>query len=241
MMAALFGLAMANLFLRSSMGVLAPELAADLGLAPSAQGATASAFFFAYALFQIPGGMLLDRFGPRRVIVSLFCLTAAGTFLFAFAPDGGAMLTARVVMGIGCAAVFPGAFMLIGRFYPSDRLTSVAGAMNSFAMMGMFLATLPLAYLVTHLGWRESFTYLAVATTALTVFAALTIQDRPDAGTAPPPRAKKSLAQILGGLHQALKTRHVLNIASAGVALSGGSVILGVWGGPYLNDVHGLD
>ena len=75
-------MALTNLFVRSSMGVLAPELAADLDLSPFILGAIASAFFFAYALFQIPGGMLLDRFGPRRVIVGLFLLTAIGTMAF---------------------------------------------------------------------------------------------------------------------------------------------------------------
>ena len=82
MIAALFGMALTNLFVRSSMGVLAPELASDLDLSPFILGAIASAFFFAYALFQIPGGMLLDRFGPRRVIVGLFFFTALGRWRF---------------------------------------------------------------------------------------------------------------------------------------------------------------
>ena len=82
MMAALFGMALTNLFVRSSMGVLAPELASGLDLSPFILGAIA--FFFAYALFQIPGGMLLDRFGPRSVIVGLFffyCSGYVGVFL----------------------------------------------------------------------------------------------------------------------------------------------------------------
>jgi len=240
MMAALLGLALSNLFIRSSMGVLAPELAEDLDMSPVVLGATASAFFFAYAIFQIPGGMLLDRFGPRRVIVGLFLLTSAGTYLFSFAPGGGTMLIARIIMGIGCAAIFPGAFMLISRFYPADRLTSVAGIMNSFAMMGMFLATFPLAYLVTSIGWRQGFLLIAMATTVLTVFAWFAIRDWPPSIDGTPPKSTENLRQILSGVGQALATRHVLNIASAGIALSAGSVFLGLWGGPYLNDVHGL-
>lgn len=239
MMASLFGLGMSNLFVRSSMGVLAPELAADLNLSPVILGATASAFFFAYAIFQIPGGMLLDRFGPRRVITGLFALNAIGTLAFSFAPDGWTMLVSRIVMGIGCAAIFPGAFMVIARFYPPDRLTSVAGVMNSFAMMGMFLATFPFAYLVTAIGWREGFHLIAAIVFALTVFAWFAIRDWP-AGGEKKVTSSENLHQILAGVGQALKVRHVLKIAAGGIALSTGSVFLGLWGGPYLNDVHGL-
>ena len=239
MMAALFGMALTNLFVRSSMGVLAPELAADMDFSPFILGAIASAFFFAYALFQIPGGMLLDRFGPRRVIVGLFLLTAIGTMAFSLAPNGITMLIARVIMGIGCAAIFSGAFILITRFYPPDRLTSVAGSMNSFAMIGMFLATFPLAYVVTAIGWREGFTLIAIAAFVLTAFAAVAIRDWPGA----PPEtgtSHENLQQILNGVGQALKTRHALKIASAGISLSTGSLFLSLWGGPYLNDVHSL-
>ena len=239
MMAALFGMALTNLFVRSSMGVLAPELASDLDLSPFILGAIASAFFFAYALFQIPGGMLLDRFGPRRVIVGLFFFTALGTLAFSFAPNGIIMLIARVVMGIGCAAIFSGAFMLITRFYPSDRLTSIAGSMNSFAMLGMLLATFPLAYLVTVIGWRDGFTLIAIAALVLAAFSAFVIRDWPDApqttGT-----SDENLHQIFDGVREALKTRNVLKISSAGISLSTGSLFLGLWGGPYLYDVHSL-
>ncbi|MDP6707308.1 MAG: MFS transporter, partial [Alphaproteobacteria bacterium] len=68
MMVALYGLALANIFLRSSMGVLAPELAAELALSSKMLGLIASAFFFSYAAMQIPTGLLLDRFGPRRTV-----------------------------------------------------------------------------------------------------------------------------------------------------------------------------
>lgn len=239
MMASLFGLALSNLFVRSSMGVLAPELAADLALSPVFLGAAASAFFFAYAIFQVPGGMLLDRFGPRRTITGLFALNAIGVLAFSFAPDGRTMLAARIIMGIGCAAIFPGAFMAISRFYPPDRLTSVAGVMNSFAMIGMFLATFPFAYLVTAIGWREGFRLVAIVVFALTAFAWFAIRDRP-AGGEGKAASSENLRQILAGAGQSLRVRHVLKIAAGGIALSTGSVFLGLWGGPYLNDVHGL-
>ncbi|SVA84420.1 uncharacterized protein METZ01_LOCUS137274, partial [marine metagenome] len=131
MMAALYGLGLANIFIRSSMGVLAPELAMDLALPPEMLGAIASAFFLSYALMQIPTGLMLDRFGPRIIMSGLFLLTVVGTLLFALSPSGTAMLIARILMGIGCAGVFPGAFLGIARFYPPARFTPLGATLNS--------------------------------------------------------------------------------------------------------------
>lgn len=241
-MVALYGLALANIFLRSSMGVLAPELAAELELSPKMLGLTASAFFVGYALFQIPTGLMLDRFGPRITVTGLFALTAAGTFLFALAPSGPVMVLARVLMGVGCAGIFSGGFMIIARFYAIDRFTTIGGTWNAFAMLGTFLATAPLAALVAISGWRASFLGLAVAAAVLTVLTGLVLRDRPAKAVnelAPP--SSENLGEILAGLRQVIRTPGVLGVASCGFALSAGNTILGIWGGPYLNDVHGLN
>ena len=82
-LAILYGLGFTNLFLRSSFGVMAPDLAREMALEPAALSTVASAFFFAYAAMQVPTGMLLDRFGPRRTVAAMLLFTAAGTALFA--------------------------------------------------------------------------------------------------------------------------------------------------------------
>lgn len=241
MMAALYGLALANIFIRSSMGVLAPELSAELGLSPEMLGAIASAFFIAYAAMQIPTGLLLDRFGPRRTMVGLFLLTVVGTFLFALAPSGPLMLLARLLMGIGCAGVFSGAFMVIARFFPSERFTSIGATMNSFAMLGTFLATIPLAWLVVAVGWRAGFIAIGCAMAAIWLISGLTVRDRPpETGGAAAARRTENLREIFAGLRDVLRTPGILKIASGGIALSASNTFLGIWGGPYLNDVHGL-
>jgi predicted MFS family arabinose efflux permease len=241
MMAALFWLGLVNIFLRSSMGVMAPELAAELALSPTMLGMIASAFFLSYAVFQIPTGMLLDRFGPRIVISGLFVLTVLGTLLFASATNSTMMLLSRVLMGLGCAGIFSGAFMLIGRFYPSDKFTVIGGTLNSFAMMGTFLATIPLAYLVTTIGWRQSFYLIAIAVAVIVLLAAVSIRNWPaDGASEGISGSEESLVQIFKGVGEVFRTPGVLGIATGGLSLSSGGTILGIWGGPYLNDVHGL-
>ena len=241
MMAALYGLGLANIFIRSSMGVLAPELSAELGLTPEMLGAIASAFFIAYAVMQIPTGLLLDRFGPRLTTTGLFTLTVLGTFLFAAAPSGPLMLVGRVLMGAGCAGVFSGAFMVVARFYPSERFTSIGANLNSFAMLGTFLATIPLALLVVGTGWRAGFIVIGVVLAGIWALSWLSVRDRPPSAQGDRlSRRGESAREIFAGLREVLRTPGILKIASAGIALSASNSFLGIWGGPYLNDVHGL-
>ncbi len=242
MMAALYGLGLANIFIRSSMGVLAPELAVDLALPPEMLGAIASAFFLSYALMQIPTGLMLDRFGPRIIMSGLFLLTVVGTLLFALSPSGTAMLIARILMGIGCAGVFPGAFLVIARFYPPARFTPIGATLNGFAMLGTFLATVPLAYLVTIIGWRDSFLWIGIFMALVAVLAVVAVRDQPAGVDAKAQRERQeSVRDVLAGSWAVMRTPGILTITSGGIALSAGNTILGIWGGPYLNDVHNLD
>ena len=224
------------------MGVLAPELAAELTLTPKMLGLIASAFFLSYAAFQIPTGLMLDRFGPRRTVTGMFLLTVGGTVLFALAPSGPVLLIARLLMGAGCAGIFAGGIMIIARFYAAERFTSVGGTWNSFAMLGTFLATVPLAGLVAVAGWRASFIVIALLAAAIVVLTGWSVRDRPaGSGQLATSDSVENLGDILAGLRAVLRTPGILGIASGGIALSAGNTILGIWGGPYLNDVHGLD
>jgi predicted MFS family arabinose efflux permease len=241
MMAAFYGLAFANIFLRSTMGVLAPELADELALTPEMLGAIASAYFISYALLQIPTGMLLDKLGPRRTVTSLFALTVIGTAMFTFASSGPAMMLARLLMGAGCAGVFAAAFMVISRFFAAERMTSVGGALNSFGMVGTLMATAPLAALVVAFGWRTTFGGITVAMAAVALLALLSIRDYPPGKTMAPAARSESMRVMLSGSYAVMKTPGVLALASAGIALAAGNTLLGIWGGPYLHDVHGLD
>ena len=131
-----YSLGFTNLFLRSSFGVMAPDLARELALEPAALSMVASAFFFAYAAMQVPTGMLLDRFGPRRTVATLLLFTAAGTALFATGQSATTLTVARLLMGIGCAGVFTGAFYVLTQWLQTDKVVSQVGALNSFAALG---------------------------------------------------------------------------------------------------------
>jgi MFS family permease len=239
-MAMLYLLGFTNIFLRSSFGIMAPELAQSMNLAPAALSGVASAFFFAYALMQVPTGMLLDRFGPRSVLATMLLFTTAGAAIFAAASSGEMLTLGRILMGIGCAGVFTGAFYVLNIWLPRDRVVSQIGTLNSFASLGNLCAATPLAALLAWIGWRYSYWLFTAAVAVLMVGVALLMRDQP-AGRAPLASKGESLSQIFAGVRDAIRQPGMSRLLFAGLPMSSASTISGAWGAPYLKDVHGLD
>lgn len=235
LVAVLFALGFTNLFLRQSLGVMAPSLAAELALTPAAISVVASAFFFAYALMQVPTGMLLDRFGARRTMAGLLLFTAAGAALFAAAGSVPTLVAARVLMGIGCAGVFTGAFYVLNLRMPPDKVVAFSTFMNSFSAFGGLCATAPLAVLIAAIGWRDSYWLFAAAVAVLMLAVAAVVRD-----TGASAAREEGLREVLTGVGRAIRRPGMWRVALLGLPLSVGTTITGVWGAPYLKDVHGL-
>lgn len=239
-LAVLYVLGFTNLFLRSSFGIMAPHLALEMELAPWQLSAVASAFFVAYALMQVPTGMLLDRFGARRTLATMLLFTAAGAALFAAAQSATMLAAGRVLMGLGCAGVFTGAFYVLALWLPRDRVVSASGNLNGFAGLGNLAATTPLALLIALIGWRDSYWLFTAGVVVLLLAVAIVLRDAPPDA---PPRASgsESLGQIVAGVRAALAQPGMGRLLVAGFPMSAGAVFSGAWGAHYLRDVHGLD
>lgn len=238
--AILFLLGFMNLFLRSSLGVMAPELSRTMSLGPNALSAVASAFFFAYAVMQVPTGMLLDRFGARVTLTGMLLFTTGGAATFA-AADSVAMLSlGRWLMGMGCAGVFTGAFYVMAQWLPQARVVAQMGTLNSFAASGTLCATTPLAALLAQIGWRESYWLFTAAVALVLVAVWLIVRDGPPGA---PPQASRSEtpAAVVRGVGEAMRQPGMARLLLTGLPISAASTISGVWGAPYLRDVHGLD
>lgn len=239
-LAILFVLGFTNLFLRSSFGVMSPVLAREMALSPQLLSTIAASFFFAYAAMQIPTGMLLDRFGARRTIATMLLFTMLGTALFALGQSALTLSVGRVMMGIGCAGVFTGAFYVLALWLPPDRVVVQIGALNSFAGFGNLCATAPLAALIAAIGWRESYWIFTAAVAVILIGVAVVVRDRPP-GAKPSPTRDESLREILAGVRDAVRQPGMKRLLIVGLPMSAASTISGAWGAPYLKDVHGLD
>jgi MFS family permease len=239
-LAILYCLGFTNLFLRSSFGVMAPDLARELSLEPAALSMVASAFFFAYAAMQVPTGMLLDRFGPRRTVAALLLFTAIGTALFATGRSATTLTAARLLMGVGCAGVFTGAFYVLAQWLHTDRVVSQVGALNSFSAIGTLCATTPFALLIASIGWRESYWIFTAAVIGLMLAVAILLRDTPS-GQPPRPSKPDGLVQAFAGVLNAIRQQGVKRLLVVGLPMSTAGTVAGVWGAPYLKDVHALD
>ena len=239
-LAVLYSLGFTNLFLRSSFGVMAPDLAREMALDPAELSMIASAFFFAYAIMQVPTGMLLDRFGPRRTVATMLVFTTLGAALFAIGRSPMALTIARLLMGFGCAGVFTGAFYVMSQWMPADRVVTQIGALNSFSALGTLCATTPFAVLIAWIGWRESYWIFTAGVGGLMIAVAVLLRDapaeRPSLST-----KRKSLAQAFAGVRDAIAQPGMKRLLVTGLPMSSASTIAGVWGAPYLKDVHALD
>lgn len=231
----------ASMFFRQANAVIAPELMSELSLSPEAMGAVTGAFFLAFAAAQIPTGVLLDRYGPRLTMSMMLALAVVGSFMFAVATTGLELLMARVLIGIGCASGLVGGLVVIGRWFPPRRFASLSAWLFVIGGLGNLLATTPLALATDNIGWRGSFVAMAAVTGLFTVMLFLAVRDAPP-GSAYHTRKRETGREIFTGLREVVVHRGlwyicVIQFVNYAVLLT----IIGLWGGPYLADVHGLD
>lgn len=148
--------------LRNVNAVLAPQLAQAAALGPAELGLLTSAFFFAFALAQLPVGIALDRFGPRRVQGALLVLAALACLLFARAGALAGMALARFLLGLGLGGCFMAAVKAMAAAAPPARLPSVSGYLIAVGGLGSAAATLPVRAALDLTDWRGVFLALAL-------------------------------------------------------------------------------
>jgi MFS family permease len=158
--------------MRTVNAVLAPQLVGSLALTPGQLGLLTSAFFFSFALVQLPVGIALDRYGPRKVQLGLMLVAALGALMFAHGRGFGDLVVARAVMGFGLGGCFMSAVKAISTWVPAARLPSVQGYLIAAGGLGAASATLPVRLALQFTDWRGLFTLLAVfsAGTALLIW-----------------------------------------------------------------------
>jgi predicted MFS family arabinose efflux permease len=241
LMLLLIAVACLSQFYRVGNNVIAPELTRDLGLSASQLGWAGSAFFFALLLLQIPVGMWFDRYGARRTVAALSILTAVGSVLIATAADATDLIIGRTVVGLGCAASFMAVVVICSRWFPPGQLAAPLSWVFAASNVGTLAAATPLAWVNATIGWRNGFLALGALTVVVTVAFYAIVRDRPP-NAPPPPVQPEDLRQIGKGLIEVCRTPGLVPVLSIHFfAYATLLTVLGIWGGPYLYDVHHLD
>jgi len=219
--------------LRNANAVIAPELSRELGLAAADLGLLTSAYLFAFGAFQLPLGILLDRYGPRRVEAALLLVAASGCGIFALGGNLTELAAGRALIGLGVSACLMASFKAFSLWFPVQRLAALNAAVMAAGGCGALAATLPLSWVLPVAGWRGVFFTLA----ALAVAAAAGIfstPDRPAAGS------HETLGAQLRALAGILKSRVFWRYAPQTAMSVGGFMALqGLWAVPWLIEVNG--
>ena len=228
-------------FYRVSNSVIAPELTRDLDLSARQLGWAGSAFFFALFAVQIPVGMWFDRFGARRTVAALSLLAMLGSLWIARATDATDLIAGRTIVGVGCAASFMSVVFLCSRWFQPARLATTLSWVFAASNIGTLAAATPLAWIAGTVGWRHGFLGLAAITLLVAIGFYVFVRDRPPESVGPAPR-NETPAEILRGLWEVWRTPGLGPVLSMHFfAYATMLTVLGVWGGPYLYDVHKLD
>jgi nitrate/nitrite transporter NarK len=227
-------------FYRVLNAVIAPQLQADLGLGSEALGALSAAFFYAFALTQLPLALLLDRIGARAAMTCLSLVAALGAGVFATAESRAAAMAGEVLLGVGMAANLMGSMKLVGHWFRAKDFATVAGSFAALGTLGNILATSPLALLASRLGWRGALLVVGAGTVLLALaFLALVRERPPGAAPADPDDAG---GEPIGAMLQRLVTSRDYWLISFGAFCRYGAFvsIQALWAGPYLVEVAGL-
>jgi sugar phosphate permease len=222
-------------FYRVANAVLSPDLVRDLQLDAGALGLLTSAYFLAFALLQLPVGLLLDRFGPRRVDAALLCVAAAGAALFAAGESVPALVAGRALIGAGVSACLMASIKAFTLWFPLARLATLNGWLMAAGGLGAMAASAPLELALRWTDWRGVFAALAVLTLAAALAVALLVPERTEA------RAKESLRELAGGFAHIYRDPGFWPLALVSFTVPATSLaVQGLWVAPWLRDVAGL-
>lgn len=221
---------------RTINSVLGPDLAAELGIDPSSLGLLTAAYFITFAAFQLPLGILLDRYGPRRIEAVLLLVAATGALVFANAQSLWGLVIGRGLIGLGVSACLMAAFKVFVIWFPVEQLPRINGYQMASGGMGALAATAPVEAMLSITDWRGVFQILSLFT--LLVAAAIFL-------VVPKGRKERSVTQLsdqLKGIREVATSMTFWRIAPwTTLATAGFQSLQGLWAGPWLRDVAGLD
>lgn len=219
-------------FFRAFLGVLTVVLGQEIGATPSDLAFASGMWFLSFAAMQLPVGWALDHIGPRRTAAWLLFLGGCGgAALFALATTPFHISLAMFFIGIGCSPVLMASYYIFARQYPAARFATLAALMLGMGSVGNLVASYPTAFAVEHLGWRATLWMLALASWLVAAGIFLTVQDP----AKPEGEQKGSVLELLKmPLLWAIFPLMFVNYAPAGA-------LRGLWIGPYLSDVYGLN
>jgi MFS family permease len=216
--------------------VIAPDLISDLSLAPANLGLLTAVYFITFASFQIPLGILLDSYGPRKVEAVLLLFAGLGAYIFSISTSLTGLVIGRALIGFGVSSCLMAAFKAYTLWFPKEKWPMVNGFQMAAGGLGALAATSPVELALGFTDWRGVFVALSLATLVAAAAVFFIVPEKKSSV------CNDTIVQQLEGLKSISTSRTFwalapLTTASQTAFLS----IQGLWSGPWLTSVAGLD
>lgn len=228
---------MVSFLYRMANAVIAPDLVAELGLDAAGLGLLTSAFFMGFGLTQLPLGMSLDRWGPRRVAAVLFVVGGLGGVVFATGETVLQLGIGRAMMGVGMACSVMAGLKAANLWFPPGRVPLLTSFFFGMTGVGGMLATVPLAALLAVVHWRQVLLGIAGLAMLVALLIVLLVPEKP-AGSGRPASLSAQLRD-LGRIFTSIHYWRIMPVAAIGIGAS--AAYQSLWVVPWLRDIAGFD
>ncbi len=224
-------------FHRVAPGVMGSDLMRDFAMGGAILGTLSGLYFYPYAVLQLPLGLMLDHWGPRRVLTCAAAVCTLGTLLFATAQSLPAAYAGRALIGAGAAFGWIGALSLVAIWFPPHRFALIAGITAMIGMTGAIGGQAPLALVVAAFGWRATLLGAAVFGAFLAVGLWWIVRDKDQPAEQPVPVREPLWPSVVEVATNANVWAVGLIVATVSVPLL---VFAGLWGVPYMMEAHAM-
>jgi sugar phosphate permease len=223
-------------FFRVVNAVISPDLVRDAGVDANRLGLLTSAYFLAFAAAQLPLGIALDRFGPRRVNATLLIVAAAGAIVFGASSSLAGLAAGRALIGLGVSGCLMSSLKVFSLWFPMSRFATLNGWLLAVGGLGALSASAPVEAMLRLTDWRHVFDGLAVATFAAAMLVFFVVPERAES------LPRLGIAALAAGFRTIYGDAVFWRIGIISMTVQ--AVFLatqGLWAAPWLRDVAGYD
>lgn len=229
-------------FQRVAPSVMVGELMRDFAVGATITGVLSALYFYAYAGLQIPVGLLLDRFGPRKMVTWAAGLSALGSIAFASADGLTPAYFGRLLIGLGASVSWVGALKLAAAWFPPQRFALLTGLTMAMGMAGAIGAQAPLSASVAAFGWRGTLMGAAGFAALLAIACWMIVRDHPQDMRSAAPAPQTADFGMMKQLLSVLKEPQTYLCGGFGALLAATPLAFaGLWGVPYMMQTYGID
>jgi MFS family permease len=221
--------------LQVSPSVMSNELMRDFSVTSQTLGILSGIYFYSYAAMQLPGGVLMDYFGPHRLLTLATAVCAISTIAFGLTDNFFMACIARLMIGFGSAFAAVGSMKLAANWFPAQRFALLTGLMVTIGMMGAIGGEAPLAFLIDSFGWRHSMIIMGSIGLVLTALIILIARDTPKNYNPAVHHHPAEEEYFLPSFMTLIKNRQLWLVALyGGLMYMATPVFCGLWGVPFL-------